>query len=214
MFYATAVCLSVPDPERAIRFLTDVLHFNCEMRGDYWWASNGSMAVLLQPGDGPAKLYLQCTDVAADAARLLACGSVSEGKDPLQQCGNLLWQSLNTDCGLCLYLCRALNEDEMGDLLPLPVNIPWDDVVDGMVRRVLRIVPVDFRIKARQRVTERAEYLTLEQGKLLVGEGEAVQALQDMTLDFQQRSLYEALRDEGIAVADYFSSEPASCGNV
>jgi len=183
------------------------------MRGDYWLASNGSMAILLQPGDGPAKLYLQCTDVAADAARLLAYNSVSEGKDSLQQCGNLLWQSLNTDCGLCLYLCRALNEDEMGDLLALPANIPWDDVVDGMVRRVLRIVPVDFRIKARQRVTERAEYLTLEQGKLLVDEAEAVQALQDMTLDFQQRSLYEALQEEGIVVADYFSSEPDPCGN-
>ncbi|MDQ6979301.1 MAG: hypothetical protein Q9M09_03875, partial [Mariprofundaceae bacterium] len=119
----------------------------------------------------------------------------------------------NTDCGLCLYLCRALNEDEMGDLLPLPVNIPWDVEVDAMVRRVLRIVPVDFRIKARQRVTERAEYLTLELGQLLVGEAEAVQALQDMTLDFQQRSLYEALRDEGLAVEQYFSSEPEPCGN-
>jgi len=213
MFYATAVCASVPDPERATRFLTDVLHFTCEMRGDYWWASNGSMAVLLQPGEGPAKLYLQCTDVAADAARLLTYDAVREGKHPLQQCGNLLWQSLDTDCGLRLYLCRALNEDEMGELLPLPVNMPWDDVVNLMVRRVLRIVPVDFRTKARQRVTERAEYLTLEQGQLLVEEREAVRALQDATLDFQQRSLYEALRDEGITVSDYFSREPDPCGN-
>jgi hypothetical protein len=196
-----------------MKFLTDVLHFNGDKRGDYWWASNDSMAALLQPGEGPAKLYLQCTDVAADAARLLANPSVREGKHPLQQCGNLLWQSLDTDCGLCLYLCRALNEDEMGELLPLPANIPWDDAVDAMVRRVLRIVPVDFRTKARQRVTERAEYLTLEQGALLVDEAAAVRALQDITLDFQQRSLYEALRDEGVTVSHYFSSEPEPCGD-
>lgn len=210
MLYVTAIHLSVPVPALAGQFLCDVLGFEHQPQDDgSCLVNNDAIMLVLHVGNAsPVELNLHTTDMAVDAARLLALPHVVAIDETMQQQGRLCWQRFDADCGLRLRLCRTLDEDEMAILPPLPSNLPWDDAVDLCVRRVLRIVPVDFRDKARHRVTERAEFLCLAAGSLLVSEAFAVQALKDSTLDFQQRELYETLQQQGVTMAHYFTEKP------
>ncbi len=205
MRYATAYRLSVRSPERCADFLCQHLGFTRQQQDDAGlWLNNGCLPLLLVPGDedSPACLQVHCGDVAREARHLLAIDGVSSIDAQPRREGACISQRLDSGLGLHLCLYRVLNEDELGILPPLPANLPWDPATDTMVRRILRIVPVDFRQRARQRVTERAEYLCIEQGEIDVARRHAVQALLDVTLDFQRPTLIEALREEGIEVED------------
>ncbi|MDQ6975404.1 MAG: hypothetical protein Q9M22_02435 [Mariprofundaceae bacterium] len=206
MFYAMAIHFSVPVPKKAALFLRDTFDFKCFYQDDEsWLAKNDAITLVLHTGKpSSVALQLHSTDMAVDSSYLSKLPHVYAMDASIQQQGALCWQHFNTDCGLQLCLCRTLNEDELAVLPPLPKNLPWDEQVDSLVRHVLRIVPVDFRNKARARITERAEFLCLGEGDLLVTEGVAIQALKDATLDFQQRELYETLQEQGIDVDRYF----------
>ena len=199
MRYVTAVSLTVRDASACADFLCEALGYQREQQDDGQgiWLNNGCTPLRLSEGEGAACLQVCCSDVGRDAAVLMQHPAITS-HDDITQSGALVVQRLHSRFGLDLQCYRILNEDEMDVLPPLPANLPWDEQCDLQVRRILRIVPVDFRQKARQRVTERAEYLTLAAGDITVSQAHAVQALRDVTLDFQQQALTDALRAEGI----------------
>jgi len=206
MLYPMGIHCTVPEPKQAALFLGDVFDFECFCQDDgSWLAKNDALTLILHAGEpSSTALQLHSTNLAKDAAYLSHHPHIHAIDLTIQQQGALCWQNFQADCGLRLCLSRTLNEDEMAILLPLPTNLPWDESTDLLVRRVLCIVPVDFRNKARERVVERAEFLCLERGALLVTESDAIEALQDVTLDFQQRELYETLQQQGVDVDCYF----------
>jgi len=55
-------------------------------------------------------------------------------------------------------------------------------------------------------VTERAEYLAVKGGDLMVNESYAMRALVDVTLEFQHPAMYEAMQNEGIDTQAYEST--------
>ncbi len=206
MLYPVGIHCTVPFPEKAVFFLRDVFNFKCFCQDDgSWLAKNDALTLVLYEGEiSSIALQLHSSNLQKDSAYLSNHPQVHAIDPTIQQQGALCWQHFQTDCGLRLCLCRTLNEDELTILPPLATNLPWDEAVDLLVRRVLCIVPVDFRKQARERVTERAEFLCLTRGALLVGESDAIEALKDSTLDFQQRELYETLQQQGVAVERYF----------
>lgn len=211
MQFAVASYLSVPQPETAAHFLKDALKFHIEYRPGYgWWAENGAVNLILQEGKCEhAILEIQCSNIEQDSAQLLARPDIHALTD-IQQQENRIEQTLATDCGITLKLSKILNEDDMGELVPLPSTLPWDEQTDLHTRRILRIVPLSFREKARQQVTQRAEYLAVEAGQLHVQQDHAMQAFVDITLDFQYQALFDAMQKEGIDASAYMQ-DPATC---
>jgi len=215
MHFAIATRLYVPNPEAAAQCLKNHLGFQIEYRTAYgWWAENGSVAVILQASDMThALLEVQCSDIKNDAASLLQHSDIHAVSDMRQE-GNRIEQTLQCDCGITLVLSKALSEDDMDELIPLPASLAWDEKVDEQSRRMLRIVPLSFREKARLQITERAEYIAVEQGELCVQENHAMQAFVDITLDFQYQALSDAMQQEGIDANHYMKDvdipEPSS----
>lgn len=204
MLWLQSVVLTTPDPRACCRFLSEALSFSVEeTRDDCWSLENGTNVLLLQQGNAPpSEVIILCNDVAADSATLLAYEGVTVA-GPLVKGFYRIEQRLTCDFGLELRLIRDLNEDERGELLPLPASLEWDDRADGIVRRILRIVPLSFRVKARTRATEAAEVFAVEEGALCVTEHHAMKGLARETFPFQYRALAEAMLGEGVDPSPY-----------
>jgi len=205
MHFAIAVRLNLTRPEAVATFLNNALGFRIEYRpADGWWVENGSITLVLQQKDNVATpiIEVQCTQIEHDSATLLQRSDI-QAMTTIQQRDNRIEQFLVCDCGITLLLSKVLNEDEMHALLPLPTSLPWHEQTELQTRRILRIVPLSFRDKARQRVTERAEYLAVEAGDLCVQHEHAMQAFLDITLNFQYEALFDAMRKEGINPEPY-----------
>jgi len=204
MYFAIATHIFVPNPEKSAAFLRDCLGFQTQYKEGYgWWAENGAVSLLLYAAEhAQAYLEIQCNHLEKDAEKLLQ-NDVVQAITTMEQEGHRLQQKLISDCGITLILSQILTEDDLDELPDLPTSLPWDEATLRHVQRILRIVPLDFRSKARQKVTERAEYLAVEAGDLMVNEAYAMQALMDTTLKFQYRSLYEAMQAEGIETQAY-----------
>ncbi len=211
MQFAIATYLNIRNPETAASFLEDALDFKIAYKAGYgWWAENGAVTIILQESTTDnATIEVQCTHIEKDSACLLQRPDVQALTD-IQQNQNRVEQQLICDCGILLRLSKVLNEDEMGELLPLPSSLPWDNKTDEITRRILRIAPLSFREKARERVTQRAEYIAVESGSLMVQEAHAMQAFVDITLDFQHQTLFDAMQQESIDASTYMQN-PASC---
>jgi len=207
MQFAIATRLAVPDPKATADFLKDALTFQAEYKDGYgWWLENGAITIILEQGNtATPTLEVQCTDIERDRAALLQRPDIQAIK-PISQQGNRIEQLLHSDCGINLMLSKVLDEDEMGELLPLPTSLAWDEQVDIKTRKILRIVPLSFRDTARQRIAERAEYLCVEAGELCVQLPHAMQAFVDITLDFQYQALFDAMQKEGID-AEYYMQQ-------
>ncbi|MDQ6954634.1 MAG: hypothetical protein Q9M20_04245 [Mariprofundaceae bacterium] len=204
MQFAIATHIRLAKPETAAHFLKDALGFDIEFRQGYgWWAENGSITLILQEGlDNIPMIEVQCTDIENDSAALLQRPDIQALSERNQQ-GNRIEHRLISDCGITLLLSKVLNEDDMGELLKLPTTLAWDEQTALQTRRILRIAPLSFRKSARQRVTERAEYLAIEAGDLCVQHAHAMQSFLDITLNFQYEALFDAMREEGIDPAPY-----------
>ena len=211
MQFAIATYLNVHNPEAAARFLEAALNFKVEYKSGYgWWAENGAISIILQKGDSKdALIEVQCSNIENDSAPLLARSDI-KAFTSIQQQKNRIEQTLIADCGITLKLSKVLNEDEMGELIELPSTLPWDEQTDLHTRRILRVAPLSFREKAREQVTQRAEYLAVEAGVLHVQEEHAMQAFVDITLDFQYQALFDAIQKEGIDASTYLQ-EPNAC---
>lgn len=209
MYFAIASHIFVPNPKEAALFLQDCLGFQSQYQASYGWrAENGAVSLLIHEAkQAQATLELQCNNLQKDAEELLKHSAIHALSD-IQQDGYRLEQRCISDCGITLVLSQILNEDDLGELPDLPTSLPWDEDTILHVQRILRIVPLDFRSKARQRVTERAEYLAVEGGDLMVHEAYAMRALVDVTLTFQHTALYEAMQNEGIDSRMYEQDKP------
>jgi len=204
MQFAVATYLNTPNPESTAIFLKNALNFQIEYRSSYgWWVENGSVTIILQAGNANNPcIEIQCTHIETDSEHLLQRPDI-QAMTAIQQHQNRIEQQLLCDCGIILRLSKVLNEDEMGELLSLPSSLPWDNKTDVCTRRILRIVPLSFREKARERVTQRAEYIAVEAGSLMVQETHAMQAFVEITLDFQYQALFDAMQQEGIHAITY-----------
>ncbi|MDQ6995171.1 MAG: hypothetical protein Q9M18_06205 [Mariprofundaceae bacterium] len=210
MYFAIASHIFVPDPKQSASFLAECLGFRTQYKdGQGWLAENGTVSLLIHASEQPqASLEIQCNHLEHDSQALLKHAAVHAVSD-IEKHPRRLEQRLISDCGISLILSQMLTEDDLNELPDLPTSLPWDEQTMQHVQRILRIVPLDFRDKARQQSTERAEYLAVEQGDLMVNESYAMQALVDVTLKFQHPTLYQAMRDEGIASEVY----ERPCGN-
>ncbi|MDQ6974345.1 MAG: hypothetical protein Q9M10_05630 [Mariprofundaceae bacterium] len=204
MYFAIATHIFVSNPQQSARFLRDCLGFQTQYKDGYGWcAENGTVSLLIHAAEKPqASLEVQCNHIEEDSQALLSHDGIHALSD-VEQYGHRLQQCFRSDCGITLILSQILNEDDLNELPDLPVSLPWDEKTMQQVQRILRIVPLDFRAKARQRVTERAEYLAVAAGDLMVNEAYAMHALVDITLQFQHPSLYQAMQDEGISAEAY-----------
>ena len=204
MFFAIASYMHVANPEHAADFLQQRLGFQCQYKdGRGWCAENGAMSLVLQQGDSAHSiLEVESSNPEEDAQKLMAFDDI-HADGALERHGRRIQQALIADCGIRLLLSHILTEDDLNELPELPCQLPWDEQAKLHTQRILRIVPLCFRDKARERVTERAEYLAVAAGGLTVDEPQAMQALVDSALSFQYESVYEAMQDEGIDPSPY-----------
>lgn len=205
--HVLAVAHAVADAESAAAFLCRVLDF-VERESAAGWISveNGALRIRLveiaanEPGS-TLELVAETTDLASSAESLAAEGG--------EEIGEASWiapdrQERRFACehGLEIRLVRPYDEDERGELLPLPSRMEWEPAADLLARRVLRAVPVEFRDAARRRVTERAEALALADGDFEVTAEHAERGLLDATPEFQHESLRRRLADEKDALGE------------
>ena len=204
MQFAVATYLNTADSKITAKFLKDALNFYIEYRSGYgWWVENGAITIILQEGSANnPSIEVQCTHIETDSELLLQRPDI-QAATPIEQHHSRIEQQLLCDCGITLRLSKVLNEDEMGELISLPSSLPWDSKTDACTRRILRIAPLSFREKARERVTQRAEYIAVEAGSLMVQEAHAMQAFVEITLDFQYQALFDAMQQEGIHATTY-----------
>jgi len=203
MHLNTSVRFLVADPSAVAGFLAEVLDFEVAERGESWWANNGAISIVLEPGDSPPPvLCLQTNDLEGDCKELLsrqdiqqAPASSPNGPANVPERPARL---LKCACGLQLILFQERNEDEQNLLVELPASLPWDPAADLLTRELLRLVPVWVRNSARKRVTGHAEYLAVESGTLEVAYDLALRAFVDCTLPSQLEALFAELTSRGI----------------
>jgi len=209
-----AVVFYVADPELAAGFLRRAFDFETTVRDQSLCSSNGAIAIVFEQGEGTApRLELQCDDLATEVQRLLAMDGIVEAPAPKNTHTppprDRLECLLDAECGLKLMLFQQLDEDDLGDLLPLPASLPWDAKADELVRELLRLVPVWVRDGARRRATEHAEYLTVESGRLDVCVQTALKAFVACTLPSHRESLYAGMTRMGLNPTPYRIDEDA-----
>lgn len=211
MLWLQSIVLRMRDPAAGARFLSEALSFAAEQTRDgSWLLESGSNSLLLQEGDGPAsEVIVVCKDVASESSALLAFDGVT-ATGPVVHGFHRVERRLHCDFGLEIRLIKDLDEDERQELLPLPASLEWDERADGIVRRILRIVPLGFRAKARERVTHAAELVAVEEGELCVGERHALRGLARATLPAQYDILAEAMRAEGVDPTPYVTTSDAA----
>lgn len=204
MYFVIATHIFVPNPERSASFLGNCLGFQTQYKEGYGWcAENGTVSLLIHFAEqAQATFEVQCNHIEQDTQALLKHDGIHALSD-VEQYDHRLQQRFLSDCGITLILSQILTEDDLNELPDLPTSLAWDEKTMQQVQRILRIVPLDFRAKARHRVTERAEYLAVVGGDLMVNEAYAMRALVDITLKFQHPTLYQAMQDEGIAPEAY-----------
>ena len=208
MLHAVASILHTLNVEKTTIFLRDTLNFNVEFRHEHWYANNGSVSLLLLESEDEhcSTLHIQSSNFDNDITSLQERGDVHSCGNP-DICEEITSQLFTCDCGIKLFVFHELDEDERNELLPLPITLDWDDSVIISTQRILRVTPIAFRDKARINTTERAEYLAVSEGNFSVSTANAMQALTEITPEFQHRALFEAMLAEGIEASLYIDSK-------
>ncbi|MDQ6962708.1 MAG: hypothetical protein Q9M28_09320 [Mariprofundaceae bacterium] len=207
MHYVISLEHQVKNPELAAQFFIDTLGFYQTGKDGYpFFLENGSLSVNLVQGEShDLTLTLQCSDVEKDCLVLLKDPDVHLLQE-ITQTDHRIHCALQCNHGIRLILNKILNEDDLDILLPLPSSLAWDEKTDLNIRRILRMVPLGFRKSARQRITDKAEYDSVEQGSLMVNESLAMQTMVAITPAFQIRALMEVMNDEGIDSSLYIDA--------
>jgi len=203
---------TVPSLEEATDFLKDVLQFTVRHQDQRSvLLDNGTLQLRLLSSEAPhapdsqrLRLEISTKRLKKSATHLLARHDVKLLKE---ESHINMWRSelhLQTDYGIDLILFRKFNEDELGVLPELPISLDWPEDVQEPLKHILCCVPLAFRDKARKEITERAEYLTAEQGNITVAKEQAMLACAQATPLFQHHSLQEKMREVGIDPTPYF----------
>lgn len=214
--HALSIVHSVESLEASLAFFGGTLALPVRTRGESWAVvDNGSIALRLEARGRSSQtlvLELSSPELVLAAAGLLL--------DPVvERLSEVEWVSATRqEVRLAarihqveLVLARTYDEDELGIVPDLPTRLPWESDATTIVQGLLRDVPVVFRIGARRRITERAEYLSVLSGELDVSVSCAVQAVVQVTPAFQLDRLRRSLAALGldpVAWAGDFEREP------
>lgn len=210
MRFITSVIHKVEDITAATDFFCTALEFQQQevvLNGVV--IDNGAVSIRLLATDyeEPAGfLNLECrvNRLAEETKELLLFPGIKLIADSIQVNQQRIESHFQCPHGLSLVLCKKLNEDDL-DILPLlPISLDWSVEAEECIRQVLRVVPLDFRQLARERVTEQAEMLAGEQGLISVDLDFAIQALAKATPLFQHSALKDALLARGVDPGNYF----------
>lgn len=214
--HALSIVHSVEALEASVGFFGGTLALPVRAQGEGWAVvDNGSIALRLEArGRSSQTLVLELSSpepVLAAAGLLL---------DPaVERLSQVEWVSATRqEVRLAarlhqveLVLARTYDEDELGIVPELPTRLPWESDATTIVQSLLRDVPVVFRVSARSKITERAEYLSVLGGALDVGVSCAVQAVVQVTPAFQLERLRRSLVAIGldpVAWGGDFEREP------
>ena len=212
MLHATASSLNTKNAEKTAFFLSDFLNFNIEKKDDQWWANNGSIQLCITDNASPeyGTLCIQSTNFDADIEQATNHPDLAPTRETCRT-KNTLSQLFYCTHGINLLIFHELDEDERGELIPLPITLDWPDDTLAITQRILTVTPVAFREKARIETTEQAEYAAVTEGNLQVSLANAMTALCNITPNFQHRALYEAMEKEGINANQFL--DPSSWEN-
>lgn len=207
--YVLSVYHRVADLEAARRFLADALGFEVRASGPGWISmENGALAVrLLEEGEVGDSLELELrTPNLADSERALLTVENLVPLDELRevQPGRCERRYAGPQ-GIHVVLVRQLSDEEMGVDPPLPASLPWDSAAEDLAQKALRFVPYSFRAGALRRAAARAEMLALAHGEVEVAAQDCLQALLDVTPEFQLERLRAELRALGWPLPDEMS---------
>ncbi len=204
-----AVVYPVVDLEGACAFLQGPLHMAkaASSSGDACF-ENGALRLELKrvPGPQAAVLELELEARSFDSCRqeLLGWPQVSAG--PERRDGARVEQRFQAPHGLTLTLFKVLDEDELGVLPPLPATMAWSPEADGMVREMMRHVPLPFREAARKRATTCAEQRAAEEATGLVSRRAAIRGMLDATPAFELKHVRHGLQMMGATAEELGSA--------
>jgi hypothetical protein len=208
--FPVGIIHGVADLEAALNFFQDVLGFPVRERGDeYAVCDNGSIRVRLVfdlDATQPLCFELLTRDLESSTEQLLTNAEVRLVKPAYWASSDRRQVVLAVGNYLRLAVCRTYDEDELGLNPELPATLDWNPETDSLIRTLLKSVPAPFRTSARNRATERAEYLATIRGESEVRINDAVRALIDVTPGFQHESLAQALHASGIDPRPFFGS--------
>lgn len=212
MNFVLSVIHPVDDVEQAAHFFEHTLGFHeRSVTHDGVQLGNGALTVRLVPCTGPRvpgvlEIEMETRDLQEATAQLRAAGTLRVLQGEAWVTPERMEMRCQGPYGVCVTLARTFNEDELGILPELPVQLTWAPEADACLKQILRFVPVAFRGIARRRVTERAEQLTLAAGKRVVEQPLALRALVQSTPAFQHQRLQEELRSAGIDPEPLFAA--------
>lgn len=208
MNYTLAVIHPVPDIDAAAAFLADHLGFEAGESGNgYRVVSNGTVTLRLVEGDGPLlTLDVKSRDLERDGARFLATAGNTRVTE--QHFVSIYRAELTfaTRFNIQVTLSRRYTDDDLGLLPQFETSLEWDSATLQLVQRLLRIVPLDFRPAACDKVVTTAEAIAASAGHLAVEQEQALRGLIAATPLFQHAHLRELLRNEGVDADPLFPS--------
>jgi hypothetical protein len=163
VFYGVShVDVPVTALDRSLRVYANATGFPVQARGAGWAeVFAGALAIRLVEAreiDHRASIRLQSPEVEAGVAALVEAGA-SPLRAPTRNPANELVGSVCDPDGHTISVWRALSEDELDEVPPLPTQLTWDADAEELLKSLLKRVPVLFRVIARYRVTRVAETL-------------------------------------------------------
>lgn len=206
MDYVTAVTHEVADLESARELFGKGLGFTLAEEGaGRMQFSNGSVTVSLLHRQEPAttlSLRLRCDDLEQTAGRLATYGVTVAGERfwADERCQE---QHFDAPAGVSLTLFRAYSEDELGIEVALPVNLEWASQALMVTRALVKLIPLDFRDTAREKIVAAAEGDALVEGAMAVTLAQAMRAVIRVTPAFQHEGLRETMAKHGLNFDDY-----------
>lgn len=199
-----AVVHRVGQPRAAAAFLERVLGMTrTEDADDECRVTSGALELRLLPLDeGGAstvlELELATNDALEGRERLLAEPGARLRSDAHRTRADRIELEMEMPFAVVVRVVQHLDEDQLGLLPPLPASLEWASDATRLVQETLRTVPLAFRDQARRRMTERAEFLAVRDGRVLVQPTDAVRGMIEATPDFQQPALRATLATAGV----------------
>lgn len=214
MDFVISVIHAVTNVADAAKFLCDNLGFQLKVQTEQAVVvDNGAIAVRLVPLAATANqpqltLELQSQQLTKTTEDLLALPKLSLLERNCAIGTNRVENRLLGPYGIGITVAQVFNEDQLAVLPPLPMSLIWDEQAEQCLRKLLRLIPVDFRDTARIRITEQAEMLAAADAAITVNLTNALQALAEITPHFQHPMLVAALREMGIEPSAHFQQPP------
>lgn len=206
MDYVTAVTHEVTDMDVARTLFCQGLGFTLEREtAEQLQLSNGSVTLFLQKAHEPATtlhLRLRCDELDRAAERLVVHG--------VSATGERLWaderrqeQLFAAPERVSLTLYRSYSEDELGIEVALPVKLEWEPRAMDVTRILIKLIPLDFRDSAREKIVAAAEGDALVDGVMTVSLPLAMRAVIRVTPAFQHDGLRQKMAEQELNFDDF-----------